>query len=150
MKRLFLFFTLLGASISLHAQTVAQGAYGAFFRSSTATNTATLTVDQMVGLLNGTPTGAATYTTPTATQLCNAFPSTANYFPSATFGILWAVINTSGGANTITIAGGTGVTAGTTLTVAQNNSRLFLLFPTSCVAGSQAWTLQSIAAGGTF
>lgn len=150
-KITILLLSLFLVTIPVIAQTAQQGAYGVFFRSSTAVGTVTLTIDQMFGLLNGTPTGAATYTTPTATALCNAFPSVASGGgPATNFGLLFVVINTSGGANTITMAGGTGVTASGTLTIAQNNSRVFLLWPTNCAAGSQAWTLQSVAAGGTF
>jgi hypothetical protein len=140
----------LVATPPAQAQIAQQGPYGAFFRASTAVNTATLTIDQMFGLLVGTPTAGATYTTPTATVLCNAFPAIAVVAPGtqSTFGLLLVVVNTSGNASGITMAGGSGVTATGTLTIAASDSKLFWLYPTNCTAGSQAWTLYSITAAG--
>ena len=146
-RRNTLFLSLiLGITIwgtALLAQRLSQGPYGVFFRQTTATDTATLTTAQSIGLLVGTPTGAANYTTPTATALCNAFPSVAIVPPTSNFSVGWDIKNTSGGANTITVLGGTGVTVSGTATVAQNHMRHFIWVPGSCVAGSQAWTVFS-------
>lgn len=125
----------------------------AIFRLSTATDTATLTTTQMApGLLIGTPTAGATYTTPTAAQFCSAFPGIAITAPgtNSNYGYdLW-IRNTSGGANTITVAAGSGVTlaAGNTNTVAQNHTRIFKLVPTSCAGGNNpggvnTWTIYT-------
>lgn len=143
MKKLILSLVL---ATSIYAQQVLQGPYGAFWRNTTATNTATLTINQVVGIVTGTPTGAATYTTPTATQMCNAFltlRSNTNTY-AGFFNFNWYVKNTSGGANTITVAGGTGVTLSGTGTAAQNQVRHFIWQPTNCTAGSEAWTLFSL------
>lgn len=111
------------------------------FRLSTAADTATLTTTQMSpGLLIGTPTAAATYTTPTATQFCSAFPGVAILAPgtNSNFGYdLW-IRNVSAGANTITLGAGAGVTlaTGNTNTVAQAHTRIFKIVPTSCAGGN--------------
>jgi hypothetical protein len=150
-KFLILFFALILTIVPVLAQTIQQGPYGSFFRVSTAAGGAggvTLTVDQMVGLLIGTPTAGSTYTTPTATALCNAFPAVINAGNPSSFGLELFVVNTAGGADTITMAGGTGVTATGTLTIPQNDVKHFVLYPTSCVSGSQAWTLYSVSASG--
>lgn len=126
----------------LFAQAMASGPYGVFFRQTTATDTATLGTAQSFGLLVGTPTGAATYTTPTATRMCQAFPAIAITPPTSNFDLGWDIKNTSGGANTITVAGGTGVTVSGTATVAQNHIHHFIWVPGSCGA-TPAWTLFS-------
>lgn len=153
MKKFLVLFCSLILSVAtpVLGQQAQPGPYGALFRASTAAGGAggvTLTIDQMFGILIGTPTASSTYTTPTATQLCNAFPAVTVQPPGSNFGLLLAVVNTAGGAYTITMAGGTGVTATGTLTVAESDSKLFLLYPTNCTAGSQAWTLYSITAAG--
>ena len=126
----------------LYSQAMATGAYGALFRSTTATDTATLGTAQSFGLLVGTPTGAATYTTPTATRMCAAFPSVAVTPPTSKFAVGWDIKNTSAGANTITLTGGTGVTVSGTGTVVQNHIRHFIWVPTNC-SSSPAWTVYS-------
>lgn len=139
-----------GATLLLSQNRIVVGPYGVLFRSNTATDTATLTTTQMApGILVGTPTGAATYTTPTATNLCSAFYNVGIVAPgtNSNYGYdLW-IRNTSGGANTITIAGGTGVTlaTGNTNTIAQNHTRLFKVVATNCTPGgaSNAWTIFS-------
>lgn len=109
---------------------VAQGAAGAGVNSvQTATDTATITTVQVLGaLLNGTPTAAASYTTPTATLLIAGMPTCV--VNSTIYN--WAIRNTSGGANTITVLAGAGVTLAGTMTVAQNAQRQFLVSPTNC------------------
>jgi hypothetical protein len=107
-----------------------------FRTGNVAADTISLVPGQMSSLLTGTPTAAANYTTPTATQLCALFPfvqsSAANlYWP-------WWIKNTSAGANTITVVGGTGVTITGTATVAQSAVKMFMVVLDNCVAGSQA------------
>lgn len=137
---------VLALPISLLAQNINPGPFGSFFRNSTAADTATLTPLQMYGILTGTPTAAANYTTPTATAMCNAIAtlnkSTAN--TAASFKLdLW-IKNTSAGANTITLVAGTGFTLTGTKTAAQNTVRHFIFWPTSCASGSQAWSGASL------
>lgn len=96
--------------------------------NTATTDTATLTVAQLFGgRITGTPTAAATYTTPTATLISGAFKPC--YVGSTTEFI---VRNTSAGANTITLAAGTGVTLTGTMTIAQNNERRFIIQVTNC------------------
>jgi hypothetical protein len=130
------------------AQTIQPAPNGTYFQFNTAADTATLTPDQMVGILTGTPTAAAAYTTPTATVLCNVFPIAASGNYNTTFGITLIVKNTSAGANTITMTAGTGITIVGTATVAQNKSAVFYLFPTSCA--TPAWKLVSVVSGTAF
>lgn len=109
-----------------------------FTDNNTFTDTGTVTANQLVqGLLKGTPTGAATYTTDTAANLCAAFPqvgSTGNQ--PAAYDLY--IKNTSAGANTITMAGGAGVTLVGTGTTAQNFVRHFKVALTECRAGQTA------------
>lgn len=107
------------------------------FRSgNTAADTASLTPGQMSSLLTGTPTAAANYTTPTATQLCQLFPFVGSSATNLHWD--WWIKNTSAGANTITVVGGTGVTITGTATVTQNNIKHFMVVLDNCVSGSQA------------
>jgi len=72
----------------------------------TATNTATLTSTQMLGgILVGTPTAAATYTTLTGTLLEAALSET--IATNDTFDLV--IINLGGAGDIITLAGGSGV-----------------------------------------
>lgn len=96
----------------------------------TATATATLTVAQVLaGHIDGTPTAAATYTTPTAAALIAAIPGavvgTSFYF---------SINNVTAATHVITLAGGTNVTIDGTATVAAATCRLFLLTVTSATA----------------
>jgi hypothetical protein len=120
------------------------GAYGnlPFTLNNTAADTAAMVPSQMVGLLTGTPTAGATYTTPTATALCALFPFV-GASNSNSFVWDWYVKNTSGGANTITAAGGTGVTLRGTGTAAQNAVRHFKIELTTCT-GTPAANLYSL------
>jgi hypothetical protein len=79
------------------------------------------------GLLTGTPTGAANYTTPTATALTGAMTSC---IVGRSYDL--AVKNTAGGAFTITFLAGTSVTLSGTMTVTQNNIRHFKIVATNC------------------
>jgi hypothetical protein len=131
-----------------HAQQVTRGPGGAlnFSTTNTAIDTGTLTNTNMVGLLTGTPTAAATYTSPTAAQLCTYMrpivPATLT-----NYSWVWIVKNTSAGANTITVAGGSGMTLSGTGTAAQNTVRLFRVILTNCTSGSEAGTLLSLSTG---
>lgn len=96
----------------------------------------TLTVAQVLtGIINGTPTGAAAYTTPTATELDAMIPDVAN---GDTIEV--NIVNTSGGANTITLTGGTGVTVRGNAAVAQNKVGKWLFIRTGAAAWD-AWGL---------
>lgn len=104
------------------------------------TDTATVTIAQLLTkVLDGTPTAAATYTLPTAANLVagiiNARVGDSFYF---------VVNNKSGGANTITVAGGTGGTSDGTLTVAQNVIRQFLIIVTNVTGASEAYFVYGI------
>ncbi len=125
-----LFFAL---ALSLSAQRMPLGLYGQIpFRSgNTAADTISLVPAQMSTLLTGTPTAAANYTTPTATQLCALFPFVKS---GANTGYWWEwyVKNTSAGANTITVVAGSGVTVVGTATIAQNNVKAFVIVLDQC------------------
>ena len=87
------------------------------------TATATLsTANSYNVLIRGVPTAAATYTTATAAAILAALGSDATV--GTTFQAV--VINASAGANTITFAGGSGVTVSGVATVAQNASKVFI------------------------
>lgn len=113
-------------------------AAGGFISAGTAADTATLSAAQMLGgLLTGTPTAAAAYTTPTATALVAAMSNCAA-------GRMYELIvkNTSAGNFTITMTAGTDLTISGTATVAQNHARIFKLVATNCT--TPAVTLYSI------
>ena len=106
---------------------------------STATDTATLTAAQLLaGILIATPTAAAAYTLPLATDLDAALP---NAVVNTSFD--FSVINKSGGANTITMTTNTGwtITNQGVMTVAQNVSGRFRARKTA--AG--AWSLYRLS-----
>lgn len=99
------------------------------------TNTVTVTIAQLkTKVLDGTPTAAATYTLPTAALLVGGITS-AQVGDSFDF----LVNNKSAGANTITVAAGTGGTDDGTLTVAQNVIRSFTIIITNVTSGSEAY-----------
>lgn len=99
------------------------------------TATATLTIAQLLTkVIDGTPTLAATYTLPTAALLVAGI---ANAQVGDSF--FFVVNNKSAGANTITMAAGTGGTADGTLTVAQDVIRTFLVIVTNVTAASEAY-----------
>jgi hypothetical protein len=99
----------------------------------------------MLGVLTGTPTAAANYTTPTAVQFCALFPFVAT--SNGTYDYDWVLKNTSAGANTITMVAGAGVTLSGTGTAAQNTVRLFKISLNNCTAGSEAVRLWSLSTG---
>jgi hypothetical protein len=98
------------------------------------TVSATLTANQLIGgLIVGTPTGAVNYTLPTATLLIAAMQVYCNPYINQSFE--FTILNTSAGANTITVLTGTGVTlTGGTVTIAQNAARKFKVVITNVVA----------------
>ena len=124
---------ILAVSVSHGAAPILQYGVIPFNTANVAADTASLSVGQLTGsaILVGTPTAGATYTTPTATALCAQFPFLGNGANNR-WSYDWFVKNTSAGANTITLAGGTGVTLVGTGTAAQNTIRHFKIVFTSC------------------
>jgi len=105
------------------------------------TATATLTAANSYNtIIRGVPTAAATYTTATAAAIVAAIGG--DCAVGTTF--MLVVLNASAGANTITIAGGTGGTVSGVATVAQNASKVFLGRVTGVTAGSEAITLYGL------
>jgi len=91
------------------------------------TATATITAAELLGgFIDGTPTAAATYTLPTGTLMAAALNQS-----GIGNAIEFTIKNSSAGAYTITVAGGVGGTGKGTLTIAQNNSKRFLLIMTA-------------------
>lgn len=130
-KRLFFIAFLAGAAF---AQRVPLGPYGNIpvnLTDNVAVGTIALVAGQMTGILTGTPVAGATYTTPTATVLCSMFPFVGSS-NNINWSYDWIVKNTSAGANTITLAGGSGVTLVGTGTAAQNFVRHFKINFRSC------------------
>ena len=105
------------------------------------TATATLsTADSFNSIIRGVPAAAATYTTATAAAIVAAIGGDCAI--GTTFMVV--VINASAGQNTITIAGGTGVTVSGVATIVQNASKEFLGRVTAVAAGSEAITLYGL------
>lgn len=88
------------------------------------------------GIINGTPVAAAAYTLPLATAMDTALPTV-----SSNESIDFSVINTSAGANTITMTTNTGWTLVGTMTLAQNVSGRFRARKT----GVGTWTLYRLS-----
>lgn len=131
-----------------HFQGKGMGTYGSLGRSffttvpSTAIDTATLTAAQVLsGLITGTPTAAATYTLPTPDLLIAALRSFA--VPWIGMSFEFTIKNTSGGANTITVAVPTNGTITGTATIAQNSAKRFLVVMTA-VEGTVTYTVFSL------
>ncbi|MCK4340284.1 MAG: hypothetical protein KAY37_01000 [Phycisphaerae bacterium] len=104
--------------------------------------TATLTIAELLTkIIDGTPTGAATYTLPTAALLVAGI---IDCKVGDSFEFL--VNNKSSGANTITVAAGSGGTADGTLTVAQNVIRAFRIIVTNVTGSSEAYFAYGIGA----
>ena len=105
------------------------------------TATATLTAAQSYNsIVRGVPAAAATYTTATAAAVVAAIGGDCAIGTS--FRVV--VINASAGANTITIAGGSGVTVSGVATVVQNASKEFIGYVTAVESGSEAITLYGL------
>lgn len=101
----------------------------------------TLTTDQVLGglLLRDGNAGARTDTLPDAGPLVEAIQG-CMVGTSFTF----TLRNTSGTAIAITIAVGAGGTASGTMTVAQSNSKSFMVVFTNVTNGSEAYTCYSL------
>lgn len=96
--------------------------------------------DLMGGLILDDPNGAGrTRTLPTAALIVQSFPGaitgSAFYFD---------IRNTADAAETITVAAGTGGTTSGTMTIAQNNSKRFLVRLTNVTNGNEAYTVYSM------
>ena len=110
-------------------------------RTKTAkTDNVTLTIAELLTkVIDGTPTGAAAYTLPTAALLVAGIRG-CRVGDSFDF----IVNNISGGANTITVAAGAGGTGYGTLTVAQNIARRFCIVVTNIGSGTEAYSVYGI------
>jgi hypothetical protein len=108
--------------------------------SITTAGNVTYTVAQVLGgkIARDCNGAARTDTLPTAAALVAAVPG-AQVGTSFEFDIR----NTSGAANTLTVAAGSGGTTSGTMTVAQNNIRFFSLVFTNVTPGSEAYTVYS-------
>ncbi len=92
------------------------------------------------GLLLRDPNGSArTDTTPTAAEIVAAVK---NAEVGTSF--LFVIKNTADGAETITLAGGTTVTITGTATIAQDNTKIFLVVITNVTGASEAVTFFSL------
>ncbi len=101
----------------------------------------TYTAAQLLGgmILHDPSGGAATGTTATAALIVTALNGAAN---GTSFDVVFR--NTADAAETITVAGGTGVTISGTATVAQNNSKTFRFVVTESASGNEAITAYSL------
>lgn len=101
----------------------------------------TYTAAQLLGgLILRDPAGAArSDVTPTAALVRAAIPG-AEVGTSFEF----TIKNTADAAETITVTAGSGATLSGTMTIAQNNSKRFLLRLTNVTPGSEAYTLYSL------
>lgn len=101
----------------------------------------TLTSGQVLaGIILRDPAGGSrTDTMPTAALLVAAIPGA---MIGSSFD-LW-IRNDADAAETITVAAGTGGTIGGTATIAQSNSKMFLVRITGTVAGSEAYVAYSL------
>ena len=99
-----------------------------FFKTSPVTVTTagnvTYTADQLTGglILRDPNGGARSDVTPTAASIISAVKQNKT---GSTFQLV--IRNTADAAETITLTAGTGVTLSGTMTIAQNNSRIFLV-----------------------
>jgi len=116
--------------------------------TTTATGGVTITAAQLVnGLFTHNPTSSINDTTDTATAIVAALPSCiVSTGGTASSAFNFWVFNTSSGANTITVVGGTNVTIVGTATVAQNAVRSFRGVVTACT-GTPAVSLYSLGSG---
>ena len=117
-----------------------------------AQNTTTVTTDDTAGDLTLTAAmllgglilrdpngGARTDTTDTAALIVAAFP---NAVVGSSFNV--TIRNTADAAETITVAGGAGVTTSGTMTIAQNNTREFVVVLDNVTESSEACTIYSL------
>lgn len=116
------------------------------------TNTATSAVtvlaaqlmlgDLVVLNMTGTLGAGANLTTDTAANMAAALAGYGTA-PTATIAYILRIINSSGGAFSWTVVGGTGVTVNGTATIAQNTWREFLV----TISGGNTVTMQAIGTG---
>lgn len=101
----------------------------------------TLSTAQLLGglILRDPAGGARTDTTPTASEIIDAL-----YEARDNTSKLLIVRNTADAAETLTISGGTGVTVDGTATIAQNNTKIFLVHVDDISGGNEAVTIYSI------
>lgn len=101
----------------------------------------TLTAAQILGgMLLIDPNGSQAYTLPTAALLvaaCSEGLSVGNGFE-------FTITNTADAGETITVTAGTGCTTSGTMTIAQSNTKRFLVVFTNITAGSEAFTIYSL------
>ncbi len=115
-------------------------------------NFATVTTDSTAGALTYTAAmlkggiilrdpngGNRSDVTPTAALLVAALPScvVGNAF-------VFTIRNTADAAETITVTAGSGATLSGTMTIAQNNSKDFLVVLTNVTSGAEAYTVYSL------
>lgn len=106
---------------------------------STQSTTATLTATQLLsGFINSAPAGAITLTLPTAALMVGGITGA-----KVGDSIDCVVENTSGGANSITLAAGGATLRGGTA-VAQNKSALIRIVLTNVTASAEAYTAYSL------
>lgn len=106
---------------------------------ATQSTTATLTAAQLLGgLINSAPAGAITLTLPTAANMVAGVPGA-----KAGDAFFVTIENTSGGANTITLAAGGATLRGGT-SIAQNKAAVLRVLLTNVGSGTEAYTVHSI------
>lgn len=119
---------------------VAPGTLNGKKSEATASTTAALTAAQVLGgFVNSVPTGAVTLTLPTAALLVAALPGA-----KVGDAVDLSIENSSAGANSITLAAGSGGTLRGGATVAQNKSALVRILVTNVTASSEAYVAHSI------
>lgn len=107
---------------------------------ATAGNVTYSDAQMLGGLILRDPAGAGrTDTTRTAAQLVAAISN-----PVVGTSFEFTIRNTADAAETITVAGGTGVTTSGTMTIAQNNSKRFLVRLDNVTPSSEAATIYSL------
>ena len=101
----------------------------------------TYTAAQLLGgiILRDPNGGGRSDVTPTAALLKAALPGIA-----VGTGFEFTIRNTADAAETITVTAGTGATLSGTMTIAQNNSKRFLVVFTNVTTGSEAYTVYSL------
>jgi len=115
---------------------------GAVSVATVATATAvTLTAAQLLGglILQDPDGGGVTTTLPTAALLVAALPGV-----NAGTAFEFTIRNTANAAETITVESGSGGTDSGTMTIAQNNTKRFMVLFTNTSPGSEAYTLYSL------
>lgn len=113
--------------------------------STIATATAvTLTPAQVLGglILQDPAGGAVTTTLPTAELLLAEVLN--NESVKAGTSVEFTIRNTADAAEAITVAAGTGGSTSGTMTIAQNNTKRFVLVFTNTTSGSAAYTVYSL------